>query len=67
MQERQFTENGRRWYCNKNTKRVALSLDGMANGGWQGGKETVSAGGFGGNPTGGRKDSHLCPMAVKRL
>lgn len=32
-----------RW-CLRNTKHVALALDGLASGGWQGGKEAVGAG-----------------------
>lgn len=52
---------------NRNTKRVALALDGLAHGGWQGGKEAVGAGWRPqGNLSRGGKDSHLCPMAVKR-
>lgn len=32
---------------NRNTKHVTLALDGLAHGGWQGGKEAVGqAGGF---------------------
>ena len=52
---------------NRNTKPVALALDGLANGGWQGGKEAVGAGWrLQGNLSRGWKDSHLCPNAVKR-
>ena len=52
---------------NRNTKHVALALDSLAHGGWQGCKEAVGAGWrLQGNLCRGWKNSHLCPMAVKR-